>query len=116
MESQGDIERGAHGEIFLRPHHSSVRGRNLECETGGDQAAGGGVSAPPRIFINQRFIDSKKSELVLVAFSLSSMNSMAASSSMGCSSLRRIHIFCSSSGWVSSSSRRVPERLMLIAG
>src|SRR3569832_1837702 len=83
MESQGDIERGAHGEILLRPHHPSVRGRNLERETGGDQAAGGGVSTTPRIFTNQRFIESKKSELVLVAFSLSSMNAGAAGAAGG---------------------------------
>ncbi len=64
----------------------------------------------------QRFIESKNSALFLVTLSLSIRNSIAASSSIGCSSLRRIHIFCSSSGSVSSSSRRVPERLRLIAG
>ena len=37
-------------------------------------------------------------------------------SSIGCSSLRRIQIFCSRSGSISRSSRRVPERLMSIAG
>ncbi|MNE81783.1 hypothetical protein D3C80_1784560 [compost metagenome] len=41
---------------------------------------------------------------------------MAAISSIGCSSLRRIHMRCSSSSAVSNSSRRVPERLMLMAG
>src|ERR1700693_4057590 len=63
-----------------------------------------------------RFIASKKSALVLVSFILSSKNSIAASSSMGCRSLRRIHILDSSDGSVMSSSLRVPERLMLIDG
>ena len=40
-----------------------------------------------------RFIESKKSALVLVSFILPSRNSTAASSSMGCSSLRSTHIF-----------------------
>src|SRR6185312_10268054 len=65
---------------------------------------------------DQRFIALKNSSLVLVFFILSSMNSIAASSSIGCSSLRRIQIFCSMSGGISSSSRRVPERLMLMEG
>jgi heat shock protein HtpX len=43
--------------------------------------------------VAQRFIDSKNSVLVLVTFSRSSRNSIASSSSMGWSSLRRIHIF-----------------------
>jgi len=42
--------------------------------------------------------------------------SIAASSSIGCRSLRRIHILESSDGSVMSSSLRVPERLMLIDG
>src|SRR5690606_7921071 len=63
-----------------------------------------------------RFIASKNSELVLVSFILSSRNSIAASSSMGCSSLRRIHILASSVGSVIRSSLRVPERLMFTAG
>ncbi len=63
-----------------------------------------------------RFIDSKNSALVLVSLSLSSRNSIAASSSIGCRSLRRIQIFCSVSCLISNSSRRVPERLMLMAG
>ena len=58
----------------------------------------------------------KNSSLVLVAFSFSSKNSIEASSSIGCSNLRRIQIFCSFSGSINNSSRRVPERLMLIAG
>lgn len=63
-----------------------------------------------------RFIASKKSSLVLVSRSLSMRNSMAAISSIGCSSLRRIHIRLSSSSPVSNSSRRVPVFLMLTAG
>ena len=58
----------------------------------------------------------KNSELVLVALSLSSMNSMAWASSIGCSSFLRIHIFCSWTCSIISSSRRVPERLMSMAG
>ena len=58
----------------------------------------------------------KNSSLVLVFFIFSSMNSIAVSSSIGCSNLRRIHTFCSKSESISNSSRRVPERLMLIAG
>ncbi|CAD0363276.1 hypothetical protein CFBP7900_39220 [Xanthomonas hortorum pv. carotae] len=65
---------------------------------------------------NQRFIELKNSSLDLVVFILSSRNSIAAISSIGCSSLRRIQIFCSSSGSINRSSRRVPERLMSIAG
>ncbi len=64
----------------------------------------------------QRFIELKNSSLDLVFFILSSMNSIAAISSIGCSSLRRIQIFCSSSGSISRSSRRVPERLTAMAG
>ena len=65
---------------------------------------------------DQRFIELKNSSLDLVFFILSSRNSIAAISSIGCSSLRRIQIFCSSSGSISRSSRRVPERLMSMAG
>ena len=54
--------------------------------------------------------------LLVVFFILSSMNSIAASSSIGCSSLRKIQILASRSGSISRSSRRVPERLMSIAG
>ena len=45
-----------------------------------------------------RFIDSKKSVFVFVSCSFESRNSTAASSSIGCSTLRSTHIFCSSSG------------------
>ena len=45
-----------------------------------------------------------------------SMKSMASISSTGCRNLRNTQIFCSSSSLVVSSSRRVPERLMLMAG
>ncbi len=63
-----------------------------------------------------RFIWSKNSELVLDDCMRPSRNSMASMSSMPCRNLRRIQSFCSSSGAVSSSSRRVPERFTLIAG
>ena len=59
-----------------------------------------------------RFIASKNSELVLVSFILSSRNSTADNSSIGCNNLRRIQIFANSPGSVISSSLRVPERLM----
>ncbi len=67
-------------------------------------------------FPNYRFIDSKNSPLVLVSFSLPIRNSLAAISSMGWRILRNIQHFCSSSGGTRYSSRRVPERLMLMAG
>ena len=63
-----------------------------------------------------RFIDLKNSSLDLVSLSLSSWNSTAARSSIPCRSFLRIHILCSSSSPVRSSSRRVPERRILIAG
>ena len=44
----------------------------------------------------QRFIASKNSPFDLVSFILSSRNSIDASSSIGCRSLRRIHILASS--------------------
>ena len=65
---------------------------------------------------NQRFMDSKNSALVFVSCIFPSRNSTAASSSIGCSTFLNTHIFCSSSSSVSRSSRRVPERLMLIDG
>jgi len=43
---------------------------------------------------NHRFMKLKNSALVLVDFSLSSMNSMAWASSIGCNSFLSIHIFC----------------------
>src|SRR5262249_27074463 len=64
----------------------------------------------------QRFIASKNSPFDLVSFILSSRNSIAASSSIGCRSFLRIHIFASSPWSVMSSSLRVPERLMFTAG
>jgi hypothetical protein len=59
---------------------------------------------------------SKKSWLFFVARILSSKNSIASRSSIGYKSLRRIQIFCRTSGLSKSSSRRVPERLTLMAG
>ena len=46
----------------------------------------------------QRRIEAKNSSFDLVVFILSSRNSIAPISSMPCSSLRRIQIFCSRSG------------------
>ncbi len=66
--------------------------------------------------IQHRRMASKNSLLPLVDLTLSRRNSIASRSSMGYRSLRRTHIFCSTSGLRSSSSRRVPERLTLMAG
>src|SRR5690606_41596034 len=62
------------------------------------------------------FMELKNSSLVLVSLSLSRMNSVACTSSIALRILRRIHMRCSSSSEVSSSSRRVPERRTLMAG
>ena len=78
--------------------------------------AGGAFQVRVRGGGAQRRIEAKNSSLDLVFFILSSMNSIAPISSIGCSSLRRIQIFCSSYGSISRSSRRVPERLMSMAG
>src|SRR5690606_20202540 len=65
----------------------------------------------------RRFMDWKNSSLVLVSRSLSSRNSSdAVSSSMECNSLRRIHTRWMSASVIGRSSRRVPERRMLMAG
>src|SRR5882672_4111598 len=61
-------------------------------------------------------IESKNSEFDLVAFSLSIRNSAASSSSIGNSSFLSTQTFCRMGASISSSSRRVPERLTLIAG
>ena len=62
------------------------------------------------------FIRSKNSLLVFVLVKRSNINSIADVSFIGCNTLRNTHIICSSSGSVSFSSRRVPERLILIPG
>src|SRR5690606_23709010 len=79
---------------------------------------GAGCPAPSlsRTDGTQRFIEAKNSSLDLVLFILSSRNSIAAISSIGCSSLRRIQMRWSRSGSIRKSSRRVPERLTAIAG
>ena len=74
------------------------------------------TGATTKIQTYTRLIESKKSELFLVALILSSKNAMASISSIGCSNLRNTQIFCSTSGGISNSSRRVPDRLTLIAG
>ena len=79
--------------------------------------AGRGSCEPPSPSpASYRFIELKNSSLDLVFFILSSMNSIALNSSIGCSSLRRIQILASMSGSISRSSRRVPDWLTLIAG
>ena len=62
------------------------------------------------------FIMSKNSALVLVTRILSRMNSMDCTSSMSWMNLRSTQTFCSRSGAISSSSRRVPDLFRLMAG
>ena len=62
------------------------------------------------------FIMSKNSALFFVARILSRMNSIDSISSMSWMNLRNTHTFCSRSGRISSSSRRVPDLFRLIAG
>src|SRR5215213_5592782 len=59
---------------------------------------------------------SKNSPLVLVLRSLSSRKSIASMVPIGLRMRRRMYIFLSCCGSVSSSSLRVPERVMSIAG
>ena len=62
------------------------------------------------------FIDTKNSALFLVLRSLSSRKSMASIVPIGLRMRRRTYIFLSCCGSVSSSSLRVPERVMSMAG
>src|ERR1044072_639802 len=62
------------------------------------------------------FMLSKNSPFVLVERSLSSRKSIASMVPIGLRMRRRMYIFLSWSGGVSSSSLRVPERVMSIAG
>src|SRR4029079_18496688 len=78
-----------------------------------------GGAEPPRIgsgagLVHQAqvFIDSKNSALFLVLRSLSSRKSMASMVPIGLRMRRRTYIFLSCCGSVSSSSLRVPERVM----
>src|SRR4029077_6800216 len=64
----------------------------------------------------QVFIESKNSELFLVLRSLSSRKSIASIVPIGLRIRRSTYIFLSSCGSVMSSSLRVPEREMSIAG
>ena len=102
--------------------HATGRQRPAHPRTTGDLIAAHEKGRETRPFSfpckrwTQRFIDPKNSSLDLVFFILSSRNSIAAISSIGWRSLRRIQIFWSISGSMSRSSRRVPERLMSIAG
>src|SRR5216117_28410 len=64
----------------------------------------------------QRFMESKKSLFVLVPPILSIKNSMASMDPSGLRTLRRIHILFSRSRSTSSSSLRVPEAAISIAG
>jgi len=96
------IHRQVEQTVFGRTRRDGCEPQEQRCEE----------SSQP----DHRFMKLKNSALVLVAFILSSMNSIAWASSIGCSSLRRIQTFCSWSWPIISSSRRVPERLMSIAG
>src|SRR6201994_406088 len=71
------------------------------------------VSKPDRLHV---FIDSKNSALLLVLRSLSSRKSMASIVPIGLRIRRSTYIFFSTCGSVISSSLRVPEREMSIAG
>src|SRR6201990_3387029 len=71
------------------------------------------VSKPDRLYV---FIESKNSELFLVFRSLSSRKSMASIVPIGLRIRRSTYIFFSTCGSVISSSLRVPEREMSIAG
>src|SRR6187455_2794628 len=66
--------------------------------------------------VHQVFIDSKNSELLLVLRSLSRRKSIASMVPIGLRMRRSTYIFLSTAGSVSSSSLRVPERVMSIAG
>src|SRR3978361_1045275 len=66
--------------------------------------------------VAQVFIDSKNSELFLVLRSLSSRKSIASMVPIGLRIRRSTYIFLRSCGSVMSSSLRVPEREMSIAG
>src|ERR1700755_1227947 len=70
------------------------------------------IELPP----TQVFIDSKNSELFLVLRSLSSRKSIASMVPIGLRIRRSTYIFFSSCGSVISSSLRVPEREISIAG
>src|SRR2546425_8468299 len=69
----------------------------------------------PRI-LPQRFMESRNSLFVLVLPILSIKNSMASTLPSGLRTLRRIHILFSRSRSTSSSSLRVPEAAISIAG
>src|SRR2546426_255394 len=68
------------------------------------------------VLLPQRFMESKKSLFVLVPPILSIKNSMASTEPSGLRTLRRIHILFSRSRSTSSSSLRVPEAAISIAG
>src|SRR4051812_24647840 len=72
--------------------------------------------ASERCLHGQAFIDSKNSPLFLVLRSLSSRKSMPSIVPIGLRMRRRMYIFLSCCASVSSSSLRVPERVMSIAG
>src|SRR5271165_7251968 len=70
----------------------------------------------PKLTRRQVFIDSKKLALVLVSRSFPSRNSMASTVPIGLRMRLRTYIFLRMSEGTSSSSLRVPERVMSIAG
>src|ERR1700704_594384 len=83
-------------------------------EKGGPLARGALPQTPA--WTDQVFIESKNSELFLVLRSLSSRKSIASMVPIGLRIRRSTYIFLSSCGSVMSSSLRVPEREMSIAG
>src|SRR5690625_4638855 len=112
------LDRGGRGGRSNRQHRLQIKSGTwvTPADVGWIENRGGARLTAAQPALRYRFIESKNSSLVLVSFILSRRNSMAASSSIGCSSLRRIQTFCRSAGFISSSSRRVPERLILMAG
>ena len=75
-----------------------------------------GGSKKRRAHHDQVFIESKKSEFVLVWRTLSIRNSMASIVPIGLRMRRRTYIFLRISGSTSSSSLRVPDLVMSSAG
>ena len=74
------------------------------------------TSAPLEATGRQVFIESKKSPLVLVCFSLSMRNSIASVVPIGARMRRSTKIFCRSARGTSRSSLRVPDFRMSMAG
>ena len=105
-----DPPPGARRGTVVNVHPPSKRGR---ASTFGE----GGVNVHQRpLRLTQEFIDSRNSSLLSVALTFSSRNSIESTGDSGCSTLRRMYIRLSVASGSRSSSRRVAERLMSMAG